>query len=232
MNKLVIKNILIILYFFVQIDMLPGQIYADDFQQDKSKSLREVLSALSINDSLNFIYNDVLLDNREVNFNFDVQNADSVIKILLAKYNLAYKKINANTYVLYKAPVIKQSRINAGKYETRIEVKKTPVLEPPKIIKSSRIPYPELAKEKGIEGTVEIQMLINKKGNVEKARINQSSRFDILDRAAMEYTQKIKFQPARIDSQTVAIWTRWKIIFELVPSDTTYPEVVFRKIDQ
>ena len=189
--------------------------------------LSEVLTELSIHYSINFIYSDALVEHNKVSYNLTDLNADLAIQNLLIPLNISFKLINKNTYVLYNIsrPVMKQNRNN----ETRITATRTPSFTPPKVISNVQISYPDIAKEKSFEGVVDMQIYINENGSVETVKIQKSSNFDILDHAAIAYAQNIKFRPAKIDSQSVAVWSKWKFVFELVPFDTTYSEVTFEE---
>jgi protein TonB len=61
--------------------------------------------------------------------------------------------------------------------------------------KGNRKPiYPPLAIEKGLEGTVLLEVEIDKEGYVSKVRIIQSSGHSILDRAAERAVKRWKFE--------------------------------------
>jgi len=55
--------------------------------------------------------------------------------------------------------------------------------------------YPEFAKKAGIQGNVVITVTIDKKGNVENAKVFRS--IPMLDDAALKAAKKCKFKPAR-----------------------------------
>lgn len=74
--------------------------------------------------------------------------------------------------------------------------------------------YPELARKAGIEGTVWIKVLIDKKGDVRDAQILRSVGAG-LDEAALEALRKTKYTPAIQNNQPVAVWVAQRIIFNL-----------------
>ena len=193
----------------------------------ENTELSDVLNELSKFYSINFIYNDQLIEGKKVTCSLNDQNSDTAIKEMLVILDLATEKINKNTYVLYKkSPSIPIENKNIA---TGI---KTPVFKPPRAISKINIPYPELAKVSGFEGSVEMKILIDESGNVKTAKIQNSSNSIILDRAALEYAKKIKFEPANVDSRPIAVWSKWKVIFDLIPSDTSYSEVFFENIKE
>jgi len=60
-----------------------------------------------------------------------------------------------------------------------------------------RIEYPALAREMGMEGRVRIEALVDQEGRVKRARILESSGFDVLDRAARRGVESWRFPPAQ-----------------------------------
>ncbi len=57
--------------------------------------------------------------------------------------------------------------------------------------------YPPVAKQRGWEGTVVLQLAISREGTVERATVRTSSGFSILDESAVQTVQTWKFEPAR-----------------------------------
>lgn len=90
-----------------------------------------------------------------------------------------------------------------------IEVDKVPAL------KSHLKPvYPKLAKAAGIEGTVYLKLLINEKGNVEKAKVEQGVK-DMLDNSALDAAKKAAFSPAMLNNKAVKVWVILPVAFKL-----------------
>lgn len=57
--------------------------------------------------------------------------------------------------------------------------------------------YPLLARKRGWEGRVIVQADIDKKGNVAKIKIKESSGFEVLDNESIKTLKKWKFTPAK-----------------------------------
>jgi protein TonB len=74
----------------------------------------------------------------------------------------------------------------------------------PKIILMAQPVYPEIARKSGTTGTVIVRVLIDKKGNVEKAEIFKS--VTMLDNAALEAAKRCKFKPAMQRDKYVKVW--------------------------
>ena len=76
-----------------------------------------------------------------------------------------------------------------------------------------RVPpiYPPAAKAKGIEGTVVVEVLIDKHGKLAKARIISGP--EILGDAALKAIKAWKFEPATAQGQPVEETTQIKVAF-------------------
>ena len=75
--------------------------------------------------------------------------------------------------------------------------------------------YPGLARKRGQEGTVLLQVLVNRDGRVEDLQIEVSSSFSKLDRAAEAAVKKWQFEPGRKGKDRVAMWVRVPVTFKL-----------------
>ena len=75
--------------------------------------------------------------------------------------------------------------------------------------------YPGLARKRGQEGTVILQVLVNKEGRVDDLEIEDSSGFGLLDRAAETAVRKWLFDPAKHGQQEVSMWVRVPVTFRL-----------------
>ena len=75
--------------------------------------------------------------------------------------------------------------------------------------------YPGLARKRGQEGTVTLQVLVNSEGSVDELKIEISSGFAILDRAALKAVRKWSFEPGRRGKKKEAMWVRVPVTFKL-----------------
>lgn len=75
--------------------------------------------------------------------------------------------------------------------------------------------YPGLARKRGQEGTVILQVLVNSEGRVNALEIETSSGFGQLDRAALSAVRKWSFEPGRLGKERVAMWVRVPVTFKL-----------------
>lgn len=83
------------------------------------------------------------------------------------------------------------------------------------ILKSEvRIPYPEEARKRGIEGPVVMDLLIDQEGQVRQVVLVSGPGYG-LDEAASGAAQGFRFQPARVNDQSVSVKIRYTYRFVL-----------------
>ena len=102
--------------------------------------------------------------------------------------------------------------------EKEPRVKFIPYDNPPVPLKAIRPKYPKVAKEKGIEGTVVVQVFVNEKGRVTETAILRGIPDSGLDEAAIKAIEKVKFRPARQGNKKVGVWMSIPVNFRL-PSE-------------
>jgi protein TonB len=91
-----------------------------------------------------------------------------------------------------------------------------PVLDydqPPRAIRMDKPQYPQEAFVKKIEGTVEVEILIDASGNVTRARVIQS--IPALDQAALQTVYRWRFSPAIKNGHPVATIARAPVAFRI-----------------
>lgn len=85
----------------------------------------------------------------------------------------------------------------------------------PEYSKNPPISYPDRARRKGYEGTVLLEVLVNRNGNVDDLRILASSGYAILDSSAVKSVKTWSFKPAKKGKNTVAMWVQVPVRFKL-----------------
>ncbi|MBE9520121.1 MAG: energy transducer TonB, partial [Proteobacteria bacterium] len=75
--------------------------------------------------------------------------------------------------------------------------------------------YPGLARKRGQEGTVVLQVLVNREGRVDDLKIDTSSNSTLLDRAALAAVKKWLFEPGIRDEERVGMWVKVPVTFKL-----------------
>jgi protein TonB len=85
----------------------------------------------------------------------------------------------------------------------------------PEMIYEYKPDYPRLAKQAGITGTVWVNVLLDKEGNVMDAIIAKSSGTKSLDDAALQAAPKNKFKPGIQNGRPVKCWVTYPVEFKL-----------------
>jgi len=90
---------------------------------------------------------------------------------------------------------------------------------PPKPLSITRPIYPPMALEEGVEGTVLLELVIDKSGRVGSAKVLKS--IPELDQAALECVRKWRFKPATKAGRPVGTVAQAPVTFRRdVPKDT------------
>lgn len=76
--------------------------------------------------------------------------------------------------------------------------------------------YPRIARIRGFQGTVLLNVLVNSSGKVDDVTIFKSSGHPVLDGAAESTVKQWLFEPGRIGKRKVDMWVRVPIRFELM----------------
>jgi len=76
-------------------------------------------------------------------------------------------------------------------------------------------PYPEIARRRGYEGQVRLEVEVSASGGVEKVRVRQSSGYEILDRSALDTVKEWRFIPARFGGMPVKSTVIVPVTFKL-----------------
>ncbi|WP_318441213.1 energy transducer TonB [Photobacterium leiognathi] len=89
------------------------------------------------------------------------------------------------------------------------------VSKPTFATKPSPVSYPRLAKRRGIEGTVLVEVLIGKDGKQLKQKLAKSSGASVLDKAALKAIKLWRFSPHIIDGKAIAHRVQIPVRFKL-----------------
>ena len=87
------------------------------------------------------------------------------------------------------------------------------VEELPEPVERVQPQYPDRAREKGIDGTVNVQVLVGTDGLVKDVRVVKS--IPELDESAVACVRRWRFKPARAKGQPVAVWVGVPVKFTL-----------------
>jgi protein TonB len=86
--------------------------------------------------------------------------------------------------------------------------------EAPRLLRAPSPSYPQDAFVKGINGIVEVEILIDETGRVKQARVKRS--IPALDKAALDCVYQWVFQPAKKRGRPVAIVAEAPVTFKLI----------------
>ena len=86
---------------------------------------------------------------------------------------------------------------------------------PPKPITRGSFKYPPTAKKNGIKGYVVLSVLVETDGAVNQVQVLESSPSGIFDTAALQGIRSWHFEPAKYKGDTVRVWAKQKIRFDL-----------------
>ncbi len=75
--------------------------------------------------------------------------------------------------------------------------------------------YPDIAREAGVDGTVQLEVLVCRNGLIYNIVVAPGKSIPMLDAAAGDAVKKWRFKPARSGGQPVAAWTRVPVRFVL-----------------
>ena len=76
-------------------------------------------------------------------------------------------------------------------------------------------PYPQIARKRGFQGVVVLEVLVKQNGSAADLRVQSSSGHPILDRAAMAAVKHWTFDPGTRGGRKVTMWVRVPIRFQL-----------------
>ena len=65
-----------------------------------------------------------------------------------------------------------------------------------------------------MRGTVYLKLLIDEKGNVAKAKVEQGVK-DMIDESALAAAKEAKFSPAMLNNKPVKVWVILPVVFKL-----------------
>jgi len=79
----------------------------------------------------------------------------------------------------------------------------------------SAMQYPKKARKMGVSGYVLMNLLINKEGNVEKVKVLESQPAEVFDDVAVAGVKTWHFKPAQYKGESVKVWAKQKVRFDL-----------------
>ncbi|MGV8712639.1 MAG: TonB family protein [Nitrosomonas sp.] len=86
---------------------------------------------------------------------------------------------------------------------------------PPKPVTRGSFKYPSAAKKNGVKGYVVLSVLVETDGSVNQVQVLESNPSGIFDAAALHGIRNWHFEPAKYKGETVRVWAKQKIRFDL-----------------
>lgn len=176
-------------------------IFQKDNQQSQNKS-----DTVKYNDDLSVdikkkeISNDKIVDETKVmkkNISFQKNKIND--ELIVSKVNKSVSKVqtSANSLQTKKFNKSKETLVVHRKYNKSDESKKFFRAQyKTGSINNPHPPYPMLARKKGWQGSLTLEVYVNKLGIVEEVEINKSSGHSILDNTSKKTIKEWKFRPA------------------------------------
>ncbi len=84
---------------------------------------------------------------------------------------------------------------------------------PPRLLRKVRAAYPEIARNSGWEGAVQLTISVDAQGRVARVRVQRSSGHDALDAAAVAAARSYEFSPALTDGRPIEWTFEHRIVF-------------------
>ncbi len=169
--------------------------------------LRLVLEDIRIKAGINFIFQDNLVDGKKVTCRIKDERVKNAVKRVLSGLNISYKQFGEKAFVLFKESKPVKTSYKAIVVDQNTSVFNTVVsFIKPEIISGDNPIYPLEAVKNNIEGKVNVKFLISSGGDVHRVIIEKTSGSEILDSAAIDYINKLKFTPAKENGLPRSIW--------------------------
>ena len=172
----------------------------------QNEPLRNILKQISNQTNTKFVFCDFLVDGRQVTCNFKNTTVVQALVEILSNLDIAFKFYLDDSVVLFKKQRIKP------KITKKENIKE--IIQPPLLRKKIKPSYPKQAENEGLEGRVNLSLLVDENGDVKISKVIRSSSYEILDKAAIEYSHQLKFEPATKKGVPTVVWVSWSVNFK------------------
>ena len=199
--KLIILSVMIIFSLIIIAQPQNERISLDCNKQP----LRLVLNEIKTKAGINFIYSDDLVKDVSITCKIENSAPENAVKKILSAHNLSYKKFDSEYFVLLREKKLTQESYKPVVLKEDIPLE-TGNLSNPVLLSEDSPVYPSEALKEKIEGKVAVKFFINKNGTVSEVSVESTSGSDILDSAAKDYVQKLRFVPAQANGKPYNVW--------------------------
>lgn len=111
-----------------------------------------------------------------------------------------------------------EEKVPVGSIETAAKVDGLPMIGPifdADYLRNPAPPYPSVARQLKLQGTVIVRVLVSPEGRPEAVRLEKSSSSSVLDQTALNAVQRWTFVPARQGDTPIPAWVDVPILFRL-----------------
>jgi len=163
-----------------------------------------------------------------------IQLIKEIFISILFSYCLFAQEVINDCPPLFTRTTIKIPKIEINKIEVIDSIKYSSLAKfiLSKDSLSKLVRYPEIAKRAGVEGEVIVKLKIDLTGKVSKAEIIKGIGAGC-DEAALDVLLKVKFTPAKINTETVTselnIWVNFTLTEGIDKPDYYFDEIIYRE---
>ncbi|MFZ5517537.1 MAG: TonB family protein [Candidatus Zhuqueibacterota bacterium] len=171
--------------------------------------LRTVLEEISRQSRTRFVFNDRLVESKEVTCNIENVTVEVAIHQVLKNLDIGYRMFPCRTVALFT-----KIQISGVLVKKKKENEICAPIQPPTLRVKIKPHYPLSAQKEGLEGRVKLDLLVDKNGKVAKAKVTRSAGAALLDSTAVEYSKQLKFYPATQKGQPTDVWLTWNVNYK------------------
>ena len=215
-NKVRVTSIIfcLSLIFFSQKDIILAQHASHRSEITvvvKNKALRDVLHEIMAQSNRKFVFNDELVEGLHITCHLTNVPFEKAIKEIMNQAQISFEIMPVELIVLFNDKSLDKNTFSQK--PSRF----IPTQFTPPTLQGKRKPhYPMQAQWRGLEGNVDMDLLVDKRGVVQKAIIKSSSGYEILDEAAIKFAKTLKYDPARRQGKPIDVWVSRIMQFQLI----------------
>ena len=183
--------------------------------------LRSVINDIADQSGFDFVFSDVLVDEKMITCDIKNLEIEDTLRLIMSQFQISYKTYSDGSIVLFR----EQKSIKSIKKK---QLPKDDTIHPPILKNKVKLCYPSEAEKQGIEGRVNMSLLVDESGEVTLSKITRSSGHEILDKAAIEYTHKLKFDPAMKNGVPSVVWVSWSVNYKSPETDFFQCDYIYK----
>jgi len=180
-----------------------------------NKPFRHVLQDIMDQSNVKFVFSDELVDGKTISCQIINLPVEKAIRQIMDQIHISFEILPIELIVLFiqkSSPttgLADKSALNSSAFiPTHFTL--------PTLQEDLEPDYPHEARWEGLEGSVEMNLLVNEKGDVKQAIIIKSSGYQVLDDAAVKFAKKLKYNPARKQGKPIDVWVSRVMHYQLV----------------